>query len=62
MPDDLGRNDPYDFIKQMPLAELSRFVDDLCRKFGMTEAEIQRLGRMSLAELAEMLRKLEEGT
>jgi hypothetical protein len=49
-----------DFIQHMPLDELSRFVRDLCRQFGVPDEEVDRLGRMSRAEFDQYLRDLEE--
>lgn len=48
-----------DFFEYMPLDELLRLVRDFCRKFGVTDAELQRLNRMSCAELSQYLRDLE---
>jgi hypothetical protein len=48
-----------DFIQRMPLDELSRFVMDLCHKFGVTDDELQRLDRMSRAEFDQYLREIE---
>jgi len=49
-----------DVYQRMPLPELQRFVHDLCRTYGVTEEERQRLDRMSLAELEQMLRACED--
>jgi hypothetical protein len=61
---------PYDdFIKGMPLAELERFVADLSRQYGVTDAEMDEWQRLSHAErrqrldalIAQMRRDLEGG-
>jgi hypothetical protein len=44
-------SDPYeDFIKGMPLTELERFIAELGRKFGVTDAELEQWRRLSHAE------------
>jgi hypothetical protein len=63
-------SNPYDdFIKGMPLAELERFVADLSRQYGITDAGIEQWQRLSHAEriqrldalIAKMRRDLEGG-
>ena len=51
---------PDDFLQDMPLPELVHVVKDLCRTFGVTEEEIERIGRMSPAAQEQMLRDLED--
>jgi hypothetical protein len=51
-------SNPYDdFIQRMPLAELARFVEDLSRQYGVTDAEIEQWRRMSHAERMQWMRE-----
>jgi hypothetical protein len=54
-------SDPYeDFIQGMPLDELSRFVRDLSRKYGVTDEEMEAWRRLSPAQRMQALRELED--
>ena len=54
-------SNPYDdFIQRMPLAELARFVEDLARQYGVTDAEIEQWRRMSHAERMQWMREQAE--